>query len=109
MEGKLRPNERREELIYALCKRRKDKVKNLAFEFNVSVRTMEDDIKILSLTHPIITHTGRYGGGVEVADGYYVGRKYLKPSQKDLLERLSETLSGDDLATMKSIFYDFTL
>ena len=24
---------------------------------------------------------GRYGGGVRVADGYYLGRKYLKPDQ----------------------------
>ena len=26
---------------------------------------------------------GRYGGGVRVADGYYLGRKYLKPDQQE--------------------------
>ena len=46
---------------------------------------------------------GRYGGGVRVADGYYLGRKYLKPNQQELLKRLSENLTGEDLATMNSI------
>ena len=40
---------------------------------------------------------------VRVADGYYLGRKYLKPDQQELLKRLSENLTGEDLATMNSI------
>ena len=34
---------------------------------------------------------GRYGGGVRVADGYYLGRKYLKPDQQELLKPVSYT------------------
>ena len=52
---------------------------------------------------------GRYGGGVRVADGYYLGRKYLKPDQQELLKRLSENLTGEDLATMNSILSEFAL
>ena len=52
---------------------------------------------------------GRYGGGVRVADGYYLGRKYLKPDQQELLKRLSENLTGEDLATMNSILSECAL
>lgn len=103
------PSERREEIIKVLCKRREDTIENLAHEFDVSVRTIKYDIEELSLAHPITTVRGRYGGGVKVLDGYYIGRKYLKPSQKELLERLSASLTGDDLRIMKDILEEFTL
>ena len=82
---------------------------NLAAEFGVSVRTIKNDIDILSLSYPIETIRGRYGGGVRVADGYYLHKKYLKPEQQELLERLSANLSGSDLLVMNSIIKDFAL
>jgi len=103
------PNERRMEIIEVLCKRRQDTMSNLAFEFGVSIRTIKKDIDILSLSYPIETIRGRYGGGVKVADGYYLNRKYLKPEQQELLERLRTSLSGTDLAVMNSILKDFAL
>ncbi|MDI3478708.1 MAG: hypothetical protein PWQ59_2233 [Thermoanaerobacterium sp.] len=103
------PNERRMEIIEVLCKRRQDTMSNLAFEFGVSIRTIKKDIDILSLSYPIETIRGRYGGGVKVADGYYLNRKYLKPKQQELLERLRTSLSGNDLAVMNSILKDFAL
>ena len=36
------PNERRKEIIEVLCKRRHDTMKNLAFEFGVSDRTIRE-------------------------------------------------------------------
>lgn len=109
MKKNMTPSERREAILKVLCQRRQDTIENLAFEFGVSVRTIKYDIEELTLAHPIETVRGRYGGGVKVADGYYVGRNYLKPNQQELLKRLSATLSGDDLATMQSIFRDFAL
>lgn len=109
MKKNMTPSERREAILKVLCQRRQDTIENLAFEFGVSVRTIKYDIEELTLAHPIETVRGRYGGGVKVADGYYVGRNYLKPDQQELLKRLSETLTGDDLATMQSIFRDFVL
>ena len=66
-------------------------------------------IEELSLAYPIETVRGRYGGGVKVADGYYVGRNYLKPKQQELLKKLQSTLQGDDLEVMNSILRDFAL
>lgn len=109
MKKNMTPSERREAILKVLCQRRQDTIENLAFEFGVSVRTIKYDIEELTLAHPIETVRGRYGGGVKVADGYYVGRNYLKPNQQELLKKLSATLSGDDLATMQSIFRDFAL
>jgi predicted DNA-binding transcriptional regulator YafY len=103
------PNERRMEIIETLCHRRQDTMANLATEFGVSVRTIKNDIDILSLNHPIETIRGRYGGGVRVMDGYYLHKKYLKPEQVELLQRLSIGLSEDDLKVMNSIFKDFAL
>lgn len=102
-------NERRMEIMETLCHRRHETMANLAFEFGVSVRTIKNDIDHLSLSYPIETICGRYGGGVKVADGFYMNRKYLKPEQKELLERLSAQLFGNDLAIMNSIFKDFAL
>jgi predicted DNA-binding transcriptional regulator YafY len=79
------PNERRMEIMEVLCQRRHDTMKNLAFEFGVTERTIRNDISILSLSYPLETIRGRYGGGVKVMDGFYMNRKYLKPEQKKLV------------------------
>lgn len=109
MAKNMTPSERREAILNVLCKRRQDTIENLANEFDVSVRTIKYDIEELTLAHPIETVRGRYGGGVKVADGYYIGRKYLKPNQQELLKKLSAQLSGNDLEVMNSILRDFAL
>lgn len=103
------PNERRNEIMETLCHRRHETMANLAFEFGVSIRTIKNDIDHLSLNYPIETKSGRYGGGVRVVDGFYMNRKYLNPKQKELLERLRTSLSGNDLTIMNSILNDFAL
>jgi len=102
-------NERRMEIMEVLCHRRQDTMKNLANEFGVSIRTIRNDIDYLSLSYPLETIRGRYGGGVKVMDGFYMSNRYLKPQQKELLERLSASLTGNDLAVVNSIFKDFAL
>lgn len=109
MAKNMTPSERREAILNVLCKRRQDTIENLANEFGVSVRTIKYDIEELTLAHPIETVRGRYGGGVKVADGYYIGRKYLKPNQQELLKKLSAQLSGNDQEVMNSILRDFAL
>lgn len=101
--------ERRMEIIEVLCQRRHDTMENLAFEFGVSLSTIKNDINELSISYPLITKKGRYGGGVEVMDGYYLNKPYLKPQQQELLERLSIGLKNEDLEVMNSIFKDFAL
>lgn len=103
------PNERRQEIMETLCHRRQETMNNLAFEFGVSIRTIRNDIDILSLSYPLETVRGRYGGGVKVMNGFYMNRKYLKPEQRDLMVRLSQNLSGKDLAVMNGILQEFAL
>ena len=105
----MEPNERRQEMMEALCLRRQDTMANLASEFGVSIGTIRNDINRLSLSYPLETVRGRYGGGVRVMDGFYMNRKYLKPEQRDLLVRLSQNLSGKDLAVMNGILQEFAL
>ena len=76
----LKANERRQKILEILCVRRQETMENLAQEFNVTTRTIRNDIEELTLAHPIETVRGRYGGGVRVADGYYLGRQYFKPA-----------------------------
>lgn len=101
--------ERRKEIMEVLNKRRQETMQNLAFEFAVTDRTIRNDITELSLSYPIETIRGRYGGGVKLMDGYDLHKRYLRPAQQELLEKLRTTLLGEDLATMESIFHDFAL
>lgn len=71
------PSERRQELLEVLCHRRHDTYDNLAFEFHVSRRTICRDVAILMCSYPIETFRG-YGGGVRVANGYYLHRRTLR-------------------------------
>ncbi len=82
------PSERRQELLEVLCHRRHDTYDNLAFEFHVSRRTICRDVAILMCSYPIETFRG-YGGGVRVANGYYLHHRTLNPRQVSLLIRLS--------------------
>ena len=82
--------------------RRRDTYDNLAFEFKVSMRTIRRDIAILMCSYPIETSRG-YGGGVKVADGYYLHHRTLNKKQVALLIRLRVQLVGDDLDTLNSI------
>ncbi len=103
------PTERRQKLLEVLCLRRRDTCDNLAFEFNVSNATIRRDLEVLMCSYPIETIRGRYGGGVKVADGYYLYRKILTPTQTALLRKLRGQLAGDDLETLDSILLQFAL
>ena len=73
--------ERREAILEVLCIRRHDTYRNLAFEFQVSRETIRQDIAVLMCSYPIETVRGRYGGGVKIADGFYLYRKKLTARQ----------------------------
>lgn len=99
--------ERRQSILEVLCLRRFDTIDHLANEFCVSRRTIRYDLEVLQCSYPIETVKGG-GGGVRVMNGYYIGMKYLNSGQAALLEKLSETLSGDELLTMQSILKTFS-
>lgn len=60
----MRINDRQQQIINLLCQRRSDTVQNLATELGVCERTIRRDIEELTLTYPLETVRGRYGGGV---------------------------------------------
>lgn len=98
--------ERRQLILEVLCERRRDTLENLACEFGVSKRTIQYDVEILSCSYPLYTVTGTYGG-IYVAEGFRLGMKYLTDKQYELLNRLSENLTGEDIKTMRKILKTF--
>ena len=87
--------ERRIAVLRTLCKRRRDTVENLAFEFGVSNRTIRRDIFSLSLTEPIYTKCGRYDGGIYVVDGYEMTKPYLSEEEAAVMSKVNHILSED--------------
>lgn len=100
--------DRRQEILEHLSDRRFDTIANLMAEFHVSRSTIKRDLELLSCSYPIETVQGN-GGGVRVADGYYVGRRYLRPEQEALLRELMPGLQPDQQETMQSILAAFAM
>ena len=98
--------ERRQRILEAISDRRFETVANLAQEFGVSIRTIKYDIEALSCSAPIYTVQGN-GGGIRVADGWYVGRRYLHDDQEALLRKLFNGLQPEDQKTMAAILTAF--
>lgn len=99
--------ERRQAILEVVCKRRFEKIDNLAFEFGVHRNTILNDILELSLSYPIYTKTGRHDGGVYVADDYYLGKQYLTEEQRSVLENIMPTVGDDQRKVLLSIVSKF--
>lgn len=108
--------ERRTEIMRVLCRRRHETISNLAEEFGVSSRTILRDIEVLSVTEPIYTQCGRYGGGVYVIEGYSISGIYMNEKELSLLHKLSTfadkkavcELSIEENKLLKSIISQYT-
>ena len=100
-------SERRQAILEALSIRRQETVGNLAFEFGVSERTIMSDLVKLECSAPIYTVQGRYGGGIRVADGWYIGRQYMHDDQAELLRRLKDGLQPDEQKLLQGILDSF--
>lgn len=93
----MKANERRMAILEALCERRREQVANLAFEFGVTEWTIRQDILTLSLSYPVYTVQG-HGGGVYIADGYRLGKKYFSQNNPSFLK---ESQKGSQEKTWK--------
>ena len=102
----MRALERRQAILELLCERRTEKIENLAFEFSVNECTIRRDILELSLSYPIYTRTGIYGG-VYVDKDYYFGKQYLRSEEKELLESLSSFVGEAQRKILESIIKRF--
>lgn len=99
--------ERRQAILELLCERRSETMENLAYEFSVTRRTIINDVLELSLSHPIYTQSGRHGGGVYVAEDYYLGKQFLSKEQKDVLESLIGKVEGSQKKVLETIIAKF--
>lgn len=102
------PTERRQKILEVLCLRRQETCANLAKEFQVSQRTILRDVEAFMCSYPIVTVCGRYGGGIKIEDGFYLQHKKLDSKQTDLLIRLGQKLTGEDLLVLNSILFQFS-
>ena len=106
--------ERRNLLLKKLRRRRYDKVLNLANEFGVSARTIRRDIEALSLTEPLYTQAGRYGG-VYMIDTYLMEQIYFSENENYVLCKLLALAEKDALLTdeetkiFKRIITDYSI
>ena len=78
---------RRMEIIKILSYRRREKIDILSKELNVTPRTIQNDITILSLHFPIETIQGRYGC-VKIIDSYHPNKHILSLHQKKILREI---------------------
>ena len=78
-------NERRKEIMNILEGRRFETVANLAFQLDVSVRTIKYDIAaLMDAREPIETQPG-IGGGVRIAQDYRTYKGDISDEQQNLL------------------------
>ena len=98
--------ERRERILEILSDRRETTREALATEFGVHKNTIDRDIMYLTCSAPIETVQGN-GGGIRVADGWYLSRRYLHSDQEELLRELLPGLQPDQQEVMQSILTAF--
>ena len=98
--------ERRYAMIKELSDRRRETRENFAAEFQVSLRTIDNDLIYLSQEYPIYTDRGR-GGGIYVDKDFHLNQRYLSKAQKELLLRLKDVLEGEDRRIMENILKTF--
>lgn len=100
------PIERRQMILEYLSDNRQSSYREMADRFGVSKNTIVNDIAELTLSAPIDTIAGN-GGGIRVADGWYISRRYLQNDQEELLRRLLPGLQPEDQKTMERILTAF--
>lgn len=98
--------QRRHAMIKELSDRRRETRGNFAAEFQVSLRTIDNDLIYLSQEYPIYTDRGR-GGGIYVDKDFYLNQRYLSKAQKDLLLCLEKILEGEGRRIMENILKTF--
>ena len=98
--------ERRQRILEKLSDCRSTTLDRLAAEFSVSKMTIRRDIDLLSCSAPIFTLQGG-GGGIRVADGWYLSRRYLHDDQEALLRSLLDGLQPEKQQIMQQILTAF--
>lgn len=107
--------ERQMEMIKVLCLRRHETMGNLAFEFGVSLRTVQRDITVITSIIPIYIKMGRYGGGIYVMDHFQLGNVHMDKNEILLMQKIrcyfftveKEYLDGAEKELLEKIIYKY--
>ena len=103
MNADAKGSERQRAVWQTLLRRRFDTAYNLAVEFHVSVRTMQNDLHELMLSHPIESFRERYGGGYKAADWYSPQQHTLCAKQIHVLEKAASLVSAEDRCVIRTM------
>lgn len=85
-------NERRAEIMRILTARRSITMPELARTFQVTTRTIQNDVVALTVDYPLETQQGK-GGCVKVAQWYHPHRNILSGEQQRVLAEIMQTAS----------------
>ncbi|MCM1500058.1 MAG: HTH domain-containing protein [Clostridium sp.] len=99
-------SERRDEIISILIVRRHTTTNELAYELDVSVRTIEYDIQALSLKYPIYTKPG-VAGGVFMSDHYNPHINSLTPKELQTLIEVYQAAEERHKETLLQIIHKY--
>ncbi len=94
-------------ILRILSNRRYETIGNLSSEFNVSRRTIQNDIDSLSDSSPIYTSRGN-GGGIYVVEGWFFGKEHLTKEQECCLLSVQKRASQDEQRIIQSILQTFS-
>ena len=100
--------ERRMEILSILMNHHLISCLELSRRFQVSDDTISRDITALSRFAPIATKPGRYGG-VYIIDEYRRERAYLSREQENLIEKLTQKVSGKERQLLQMVLYKFAM
>ena len=98
--------ERYSEILMKILRCGHVKISDLQEEFRVSRSTIKRDLQEISRHFPIRSVEGRYGG-IFLDKDYRLGMQYLTNPQANLLEKISASLTGEDLILMRGILNTF--
>ncbi len=93
---------RRMEIVSILVVSGHITAKELAQEFGVCIRTIRNDITLLSYGYPIYTKPGA-GGGIFIMDGYKPYNNTLTPYEQKKLKKMYDAAEGEDKEVLKRV------
>ncbi len=93
---------RRMEIVSILVVSGHITAKELAQESGVCIRTIRNDITVLSYGYPIYTKPGA-GGGIFIMDGYKPYNNTLTPYEQDKLKKMYDMAEGEDKEVLKRV------
>ena len=108
MKCEFTPYERREYIKSLLIQDKHTTAVRLAYLFDVDKQTIQRDITFLSSRLPIVTKSGK-GGGIFLDMKFESRKEFLTDREKNLLKKVSKTLSGEEKLLIENIINKFSI